>query len=121
MIQALPKVENNNTSPSKQSTNGIINNSSPNNNYTTGTEINYNLGKIENRQNFTHVFHLSKNVKSARATCGCVTTDLNLKVPKSVMTIFHGIANYKGTFAKSVAVTYEDGTTETLYLKGELN
>ncbi|MDR6786469.1 hypothetical protein ABIE26_005344 [Pedobacter africanus] len=91
-----------------------------NNNYTSGRELNFNFGKINNGETHTHSFRLSKNVKSATANCGCVTVDTNVKGPNVVLSRFHGIANYKGPFAKSIAVIYEDGTTETLYLKGEL-
>jgi len=90
--------------------------------FTSGTvgEIIYYLGKIENMQKHTHVFHLSKKIKSAIASCGCVTVDTNNQDSKSVIATFHGIANHKGPFIKNITITYEDGTTETLSLKGNL-
>lgn len=108
------------SSPTESGSQKAQQNDADNKDYTVGSEPNYNFGKIFNGTNYVHVFHLSKNVKAATASCGCVSVEINSKIPNSVMTMFRGIANYKGPFAKSISVTYEDGTTETLYLKGEL-
>lgn len=102
--------------------NSNLNNSQSTINYHSfGKELTKNFGKIENGKTLIHSFRLSKKIKSANASCGCITVETNQNVPTVVMATFHGIANdYKGPFVKSIAVIYEDGTTETLYLKGEL-
>ena len=61
---------------------------------------------------------MPKNIISVKPSCGCLSAKISDN--KKVLATFHGIVNYKGPVRKSILVTFEDGTTETLYISGEL-
>jgi len=101
---------------------------------TSGTlglkENEYDFGKIPQGKPVTHVFEVinhgidSLKISNVAASCGCTTPEWERNKaiePNGSSEIKVGYnAASAGTFAKTITITYNDGQTKVITIKGEV-
>jgi hypothetical protein len=94
-------------------------------------ETNFDFGKIPQGKPVTHVFMVDDNSKTdslkitnVQASCGCTTPNWDrdkteLPGQKTSITVGYNAAN-EGVFSKTITITYNNGKTKQITIKGEV-
>ena len=92
-------------------------------------ENEYDFGKIPQGKPVTHIFEFKNlgntpfKLENVQASCGCTTPEWNQDevAPGATSKIIVGFnAAGAGTFAKPVTITYNNGQTKQIIIKGEV-
>ena len=92
-------------------------------------ENEYNFGKIPQGKPVTHIFEFKNtgttpfSLENVQASCGCTTPEWKRDVvaPGATSKIIVGFnAAGAGAFAKPVTITYNNGETKQIIIKGEV-